>query len=323
MILRDHPAIKGKLDRSTGDVRRFKVDPLLNLRDLDDPSEQPANNRLKEHIRANGVRNALKIRLVGEDLYLVHGHRRRREVLELLDDGFDISPFVPVVAEEPYTTDADRILSIDTDNMATPLNALQHAEQVKRLYRLGWDRAEVARRKGVSVQTIINYEEMLDMPEPIREAVREGAVSATNARAIVRESAAEVAETKLGNVPDHPQADYEDEITGEQIAALNRIVPDAEFVDYAPLPSVAEIATAKLTQAKATAKAAGKSRVTARSLNPKAPTATTRRISQDTINVLVTQLAEIAEHGDGERDRRSARLCLERLGFANNLSEVA
>jgi hypothetical protein len=32
--------------------------------------------------------------------------------------------------------------------------------------------------------------------------------------------------------PTRPPTDYDDEITPEQIAALNRIVPDDEFNDY-------------------------------------------------------------------------------------------
>ncbi len=189
--------------------------------------------------------------------------------MELIAEGVEIVS-VPAIAQPKHFSDGDRVVGMLTTG--EPLEPFEYAEGVRRLLGYGWDRAKVAARLGVSTQTIANHEENLAMPEPVKAAVREGAVSITNARAIVRESG-----------------------------------------DEAP---------ARLAEARETAHRSGRSRVTARSLNPKAPTALVRRRSEDTINILVSQLAEIAESGDGERDRRNARLCLERLGLTNNLAEV-
>lgn len=273
MQLRDHPAIAGKNDQFRVDPRQLKVDPGFNVRDLDAPAAREALDVLKGQIRGVGVRDPLEVRLVGEDLFVVSGHRRLHVVMELIAEGEEILT-VPAVAEPKFMSDAERVVGLVTMNSGEPLAPFEVAEVVRRLVGYGWDRAKIAARLGFkSPQTIANYEELPGLAEPIKDAVRDGTISATNARALVRESG-----------------------------------------DAAP---------ARLAVAKETAKAAGRAKVTTRSLNPQASTAITRRRSEDMINVLVTALAQIAQAGDGERDRKNARDVLDRLGFANDLADVA
>lgn len=273
MQLRDHPAVAGKNDQFRVDPRLLKTDPGFNVRDLDAPSAREALDELKAQIRGVGVRTPLEIRLAGDDLIVVSGHRRLYVVMELIAEGVEILT-VPAIAEPKFLSEPERVAGLVTMNSGLPLAPLEVAEVVRRLTGYGWDRAKIAARLGFkSAQTVANYEEMLVLPEPVRDAVREGTVSATNARAIVRESGPE--------------------------------------------------APARLAEAQSVARASGKSKVTARSLNPKAPTAMMRRRAEDTISVLVTILSQIAADGDGERDRKNARDCLLSLGLANNLDDAA
>lgn len=278
---RDQEGVERGPDSFRVDPRRLQIDTGFNVRDLDAPTARDALDELKASIRAEGVQVALEIRQRGDELLIVSGHRRHKVVMELIDEGVELST-VPAMLEPKIISEADRVARLITLNAGEPLTALEKAEVVRRLLAYGWDRAKIAQRLGLkTAQSIANYEELSAAPEPVREAVRSGEIAPTTAVNMAR---------------------------AERVEGVS--------------------ATETLTQARSEAKAQGKSKITGaaasrRSANPKAPTAMMRRRSEDTISVLVTILSQIAESGDGERDRKNARDCLLNLGFANNLDDAA
>jgi ParB family chromosome partitioning protein len=217
--LRDHEAIQTKTDMFRVDPRKLRVEPGFNVRNLDAPTAREALDELKASIAAEGVQVPLEIRMIAEDLFVVSGHRRLKVTMELIDEGHEILT-VPAIPEPRAISEADRMARLITLNQGEPLTPLEKAEVVRRLLGYGWDRSNIARRLGFkTVQTIANYELLLSAPSEVREAVREGEVSASNAVEMVRASGPAATET--------------------------------------------------LTAARETAAAAGKKRVTARSIAPK------------------------------------------------------
>lgn len=186
MQLRDHDAVVGKNDLFRVNPRLLTVEPGFNLRDLDTPTAREKLDALKESIRAVGVLSPVTIRIDGETIYLTDGHRRHKAVMELIGEGVEIDT-VPAVAEPKAVNEAERVARIIDFGSGEPLTALEKAEGIRRLMGYGWDRTKIAGRLGVTTQTVATWEEMLALPEAVKEAVREEAVSVTTARQVVRE----------------------------------------------------------------------------------------------------------------------------------------
>lgn len=185
MQLRQHEGIKSKWDGFRVDPRLLKVEPDFNVRDLDAPAARDALDELKAMIAADGVQVALEIRLSGEDLIVVSGHRRHKVVMELIAEGHEIET-VPAVAEPKIISEPDRVARMVTLNQGLPLTPLEKAEIVRRLVGYGWDRQKIAARLGVSPQTVSNLETLLSAPQEVREAVRAGELAATEAVNLTR-----------------------------------------------------------------------------------------------------------------------------------------
>lgn len=184
--LRDHAAIQAKRDFFMVDPRKLSVDPTYNVRDLTTPDAREGLDELKAMVRADGVQVPLVVRLIGDDLTIVQGHRRHTVVMELIAEGEDIKA-IPAIAEAKGVNDADRTFDLLRSNSGQPLAPLEIAEVVKRLINYGWTEAQIAQRRGWrSTQTVTNYLSMLEMPEVVKEHVKNGHVSATLAREITK-----------------------------------------------------------------------------------------------------------------------------------------
>lgn len=185
MRLRDHEGVT-KSDMFAVDPRQLRVDPSFNVRDFGTAEAQDGLARLKESIRLRGVEVPLEIRIEGADLYVVSGHRRLRCVMELIAEGVEIAS-IPCVAEPKTINAAERTARLISLNEGMALTPLEKAEVVRRLLQFGWDRTKIAERIGAkTLNTIANLETLLAAPEPIRDAVRAGEMSATEAVTMVR-----------------------------------------------------------------------------------------------------------------------------------------
>jgi ParB/RepB/Spo0J family partition protein len=188
MQLRDHEGVKGKRDAYPFDPRLLKIDFSYNVRDLSSPDAVEKLGELKESIRANGVRMPLEVRLDGDDVFIVAGHRRHKAVMELIDEGAEIET-VLVLHEAKGTNDAERTLNLVVSNSGEPLKPLEVAEVVRRLVNYGWTEAQVMARLGwKSTATVRQHLDMLAMPAAVQQQVRDGDVSATLAVKITKQA---------------------------------------------------------------------------------------------------------------------------------------
>jgi ParB/RepB/Spo0J family partition protein len=179
MQFRDHPGVQGKRDAYPFDPRLLKIEPGYNVRNLD--STDDADLELKESIRANGVRVPLEVRLVDEDVFVVAGHRRYKMTMELIAEGEEIKS-IPVMPEPKHTTEIDRIINLVISNSGKPLKPLEVAEVVRRLVVFGWDHHAIAKRLGWRSSTSVKQHlDLIAMPEPVKQIVRDDGASATTA----------------------------------------------------------------------------------------------------------------------------------------------
>jgi ParB/RepB/Spo0J family partition protein len=190
MRLREHEGIKeGKLDMLRADPRHLVVQQNYNVRDLDTPEAQEKLRELSASIAEVGVKDPLLVRFDGENIIVVEGHRRLAATMMAIEAGVDIKS-IPVYPEPQRINDAERDLGLIISNSGEPLTALEKAKVVGRLVAHGWSQQEIAKKCGwKSVASVVQYLEMLAMPEAVKEQVRQGDVSATTARQIVKETA--------------------------------------------------------------------------------------------------------------------------------------
>lgn len=171
MQFRDHPATAGKRDFYSIDPRKLKVDPDYNVRDLTTPEAVAELDQLEASIIANGVRVPLEVRLDGDDLYIVAGHRRLAAVMAAIAKGHAIKT-VPAIPELKGVNSEERTLNLIISNSGKPLAPLEIAQVVARLRQFGW----------------APEQKLLGAEPDVREMVRQGDVSASTAVAVVRKN---------------------------------------------------------------------------------------------------------------------------------------
>lgn len=237
MLLREHPGIVSKRDAFQVNPASLTVDPGFNVRDLDAPAAREALDELKASIREHGVQDPLEVRLVGENLVISSGHRRHKVVMELIAEGVEIKS-IPAVAEPKGLTDAQRFVrSMQVLNDSEPLSVLEKAEMVRRLQNVyGWPREEIAKAIGVKTLAMVDrYLDVSALPEPMREAVREDVISATEAVNMVRREGPLLAEGKLEEAIKVAKERGKSKVTAKSISSAPRR-PRAPSVSPAPEP---------------------------------------------------------------------------------------
>ncbi len=186
MQFRDHPAVQGKRDMYPVDPRKLKVDDAYNVRDMQAKETRDHVAWLKASIIAGGVHTPLEVRLDGKNIFVVAGHCRLAAVLEAIGEGHEIKT-VPCIPEPKGTDEIDRTVNLVISNSGKPLAPLEMAKVVKRLDGYGWSAKQIAERLGwKSVNSVKQHLEMLALPEPVKQHIRAGTVSATTARHLAK-----------------------------------------------------------------------------------------------------------------------------------------
>jgi ParB family chromosome partitioning protein len=165
-----------------------------NVRDYDSPEVKEHIRSMADAIKENGILNfsPITVTKVGDDVFIVSGHCRKRAFSLAKSEGCDIKG-IPAVVAPASMSEQERILDLISSNNGLPLKQLEKAKVVERLVKLGWAPEEVAKKLGQSVTAINNLLILLNAPEPIKELVKEGTVSATTAIETIQEKGTEAA----------------------------------------------------------------------------------------------------------------------------------
>lgn len=177
----------GKSDTYEVSPYDIHVKPGWNGRDFSLPENQDHVEVLAHSIAVKSVQVPLTVYLEGGLLYLSDGESRLRAVLYAINVLNKPVLSVPVRTEQRGSNDADRIAAQLIRNSGKPFNPLEKASVVRRLMGFGWTPEKVAAEVGLRPGRISELLKLLELPEPVRQRVQQGAVAASEAVRIVRE----------------------------------------------------------------------------------------------------------------------------------------
>ncbi len=179
----------------------YRVDPKLiqtkegwNSRDASDPANAEHIATLAASIKEIGVKKPLVCYMENEIVYVTDGHCRLQAVMQLINAGVEIKT-VPVMVEDRFANEADRIFSQIVHNQGKPLTAIEQAKVFKRLIDLGWAQKDIAVKAGMSGGRVSQLLELLTLPLVLQKFITEGKASATMVLATFKKHNGDVALT--------------------------------------------------------------------------------------------------------------------------------
>jgi len=155
-----------------------QVQPGLNQprKRFDDDALQD----LADSIRIHGVIQPLTVRRLSSGYYQIIAGERRWRASKLA--GLTEVPAVVIEADERKVMELGLIENLQRED----LNPIEEANGYKVLMEdYGLTQEEVAQRVGKSRPTVANATRLLELPDPVRQLLEEGRLSAGHARAIL------------------------------------------------------------------------------------------------------------------------------------------
>ncbi len=211
-------ALLPKVEHGSQRLRRSELRPSsLQPRKVFD---EEALAELAASIQAKGVLQPLLVRPVADHYEIVAGERRFQA------SGRAGLEWVPVIIREMSDQEALEIAIIENLQREN-LNALEEAEAFDQLVGFGLTQDEVAEALGKSRSAISNSLRLLTLPEPARQALATGRITAGHGRAILAREAHE-REWALQQILDKG-------LNVRQAESLRRVIPRSQRVE-APGP---------------------------------------------------------------------------------------
>ena len=156
-------------------VEQIDRNPAQPRQDFDDAETQA----LAESLHAHGLLQPVVVRRLGERYQLIAGERRLRAATEA---GWSEVPANIIEADDRTTAE----LAIIENLQRKDLNPLEKAASFQRyLEQYGCKQEELASRLKIDRSTIANLIRLLELPEPIQQALRAGAITQGHARALL------------------------------------------------------------------------------------------------------------------------------------------
>ena len=179
-------------DISNGRTDVYKLSPNdlyikegWNTRDITTPENVEHIEQLSKSIAEIGVREPLKVVWEDNKAYITNGHCRFAAIKLAIKNGVEIKT-VPVMVEDRFANEADRILTQIVSNSGKPLTQLEQAKVFKKLLDLGWPQKEIAAKSGMTGGRVSQILELLTLPEGVKKMVADGEVSASMAMQTVK-----------------------------------------------------------------------------------------------------------------------------------------
>lgn len=159
----------------TVDVGQIDSNPYQPRQDFD-PSELES---LSESLRAHGLLQSLVVRRVDGRYQLIAGERRLQAAIRA---GWTDVPVQVIKAGDREVAE----LAIVENLQRKDLNPLEKASSFQRyLQQYGGTQEELAARLQLDRSTIANLIRLLELPDPVQEAIRQGKITQGHARALL------------------------------------------------------------------------------------------------------------------------------------------
>jgi len=185
---------EGRSDIYRVDPNKIQIKEGWNSRDASDPANAEHIDGLKASIKEIGVKKPLVCYMENETVYVTDGHCRLQAVMQLIKSGVEIKT-VPVMVEDRFANEADRIFSQIVHNQGKPLTAIEQAKVFKRLIDLGWAQKDIAVKAGMSGGRVSQLLELLTLPLVLQKFITEGKASASMVLATFKKHNGDVALT--------------------------------------------------------------------------------------------------------------------------------
>lgn len=169
---------EGRSDLFKVDPRKIQIKPDWNSRDFNDPANAEHIAGLAASIKEIGVKKPLVCYMESDIVYVSDGHCRLQAVMQLIAAGVEIKS-VPVMVEDRFANEADRIFSQIVHNQGKPLTGIEQAKVFKRLLGLGWQQKDIAAKAGMSGGRVSQLLELLTLPVVLQQFITEGKASAS------------------------------------------------------------------------------------------------------------------------------------------------
>jgi len=192
MALKDFA--EGRTDQYKIDPRKLQIKEGWNSRDFSDPANQQHIEELSKSIAEVGVKRALVVSVENDIPYVVDGECRYRAIMLAIKNGHEVKT-VPVVGEDRFANDADRIFGQILYNSGKALTGIEQAKVFKRLLDLGWLQQDIAKKAGISGGRVSQLLELLTLPVVLQKFITEGKASASMVLATFKKHNGDVALT--------------------------------------------------------------------------------------------------------------------------------
>lgn len=183
---------EGRTDQYKIDPRKLQIKEGWNSRDFSDPANIAHVEEIAKSVAEIGVKRALIVNVENNVPYLVDGECRLRGVMLAIERGADIKT-VPVVGEDRFANEADRLFNQDVYNSGKPFGTMEKARHYKRILDLGWQQQDIAKKAGISGGRVSQLLELLTLPTVIQKMITEGKVSASMALQVFKKHNGDVA----------------------------------------------------------------------------------------------------------------------------------
>lgn len=168
---------------ATRSGNRFMIDPRLvkvrdkwNFRDFNDPENAEHVEILYQSIKEKGVLEALTVTFEKGTVWLDNGECRLRAAMLVIErDKIDLK--VPVVPEDRYANEQDRLLNQRIRNSGKPFSVFEDAALFIKLTSFGMKQEEIAAKCSITparVSQILDYNKVGQVG---RKLVQEGKAS--------------------------------------------------------------------------------------------------------------------------------------------------
>jgi ParB-like chromosome segregation protein Spo0J len=206
-----------------------------NIR-LDRPEVRDHIRALADSIKEVGFirTRPLTVRMTGDRVLIEDGNCRLAAVYLAISEGAEIKT-LPCLSEAPMTTAADRTLNMLLANSGLPHTPLEYLAAVKRLLSYGWTDTDIAKRLGRSRQWLANLINLGEAGDDVHALVTEGAVSSTQALALVRQHGSDAAQV----IRDAQHRTGRAHVSGKHLRAATP-APEPERNSVTPAPEEAE-----------------------------------------------------------------------------------
>lgn len=194
---------EGRTDQYKIDPRKLQIKAGWNSRDFTDPDNIAHVEEIARSVAEIGVKRALVVNMEGDIPYLVDGECRLRGVMLAISRGADIKT-VPVVGEDRFSNEADRLFNQDIYNSGKQFSLLEKARHYKRIIDMGWNQCDIAKKAGISNGRVSQLLELLTLQPSVQKYIVAGKISATMALQVFKrlngDEAATIAEIEAALV---------------------------------------------------------------------------------------------------------------------------